>query len=400
MKILVINAGSSSLKFQLFDMSNEKVIAKGNCEKIGLEGSFIGYKTTGDKKEIRVSMPDHKTAVKEVFKILTSKDDGVISDLSEINAVGHRFVQGGWLFDKSVIIDDEVVKKLNMLTDLSPLHAHANMAGYLGCAALMPNTPQTIVFDTSFHATMPPKAYMYGIKYEDYEKYHVRKYGFHGTSHRYVMGEAAKLLGKDPKDIKLITVHLGNGSSITAIDHGKSIDTTMGLTPLEGLIMGTRSGDLDPTVVSYLANKKGMTADEVVSYLNKQCGILGVSGVSSDMRELNSAIEAGNERARLALDMLIYRVKKFIGSYLAVLGGADAIVFTGGIGEHQEDLREGALEGMETFGIEIDKEKNNNLPRGTTEEISTPKSKIKVYRIPTDEELLIARDTLALITNK
>lgn len=400
MKILVINAGSSSLKFQLFDMSNEKVIAKGNCEKIGLEGAFIGYKTTGDKKEIRVSMPDHKTAVKEVFKILTSKDDGVISDLSEINAVGHRFVQGGWLFDKSVIIDDEVVKKLNMLTDLSPLHAHANMAGYLGCAALMPNTPQTIIFDTSFHATMPPKAYMYGIKYEDYEKYHVRKYGFHGTSHRYVMGEAAKLLGKDPKDIKLITVHLGNGSSITAIDHGKSIDTTMGLTPLEGLIMGTRSGDLDPTVVSYLANKKGMTADEVVSYLNKQCGILGVSGVSSDMRELNSAIEAGNERARLALDMLIYRVKKFIGSYLAVLGGADAIVFTGGIGEHQEDLREGALEGMETFGIEIDKEKNNNLPRGTTEEISTPKSKIKVYRIPTDEELLIARDTLALITNK
>ncbi len=400
MKILVINAGSSSLKFQLFDMSNEKVIAKGNCEKIGLEGSFIGYKTTGDKKEIRVSMPDHKTAVKEVFKILTSKDDGVISDLSEINAVGHRFVQGGWLFDKSVIIDDKVVKKLNMLTDLSPLHAHANMAGYLGCAALMPNTPQTIVFDTSFHATMPPKAYMYGIKYEDYEKYHVRKYGFHGTSHRYVMGEAAKLLGKDPKDIKLITVHLGNGSSITAIDHGKSIDTTMGLTPLEGLIMGTRSGDLDPTVVSYLANKKGMTADEVVSYLNKQCGILGVSGVSSDMRELNSAIEAGNERARLALDMLIYRVKKFIGSYLAVLGGADAIVFTGGIGEHQEDLREGALEGMETFGIEIDKEKNNNLPRGTTEEISTPKSKIKVYRIPTDEELLIARDTLALISNK
>ena len=400
MKILVINAGSSSLKFQLFDMSNEKVIAKGNCEKIGLEGSFIGYKTTGDKKEIRVSMPDHKTAVKEVFKILTSKDDGVISDLSEINAVGHRFVQGGWLFDKSVIIDDKVVKKLNMLTDLSPLHAHANMAGYLGCAALMPNTPQTIVFDTSFHATMPPKAYMYGIKYEDYEKYHVRKYGFHGTSHRYVMGEAAKLLGKDPKDIKLITVHLGNGSSITAIDHGKSIDTTMGLTPLEGLIMGTRSGDLDPTVVSYLANKKGMTADEVVSYLNKQCGILGVSGVSSDMRELNSAIEAGNERARLALDMLIYREKKFIGSYLAVLGGADAIVFTGGIGEHQEDLREGALEGMETFGIEIDKEKNNNLPRGTTEEISTPKSKIKVYRIPTDEELLIARDTLALISNK
>lgn len=400
MKILVINAGSSSLKFQLFDMSTEQVIAKGNCEKIGLDGSFIGYKTKGDKKEVAVHMPDHKAAVKEVFKVLTDKTDGVISGLSEINAVGHRFVQGGWLFDKSVVIDDDVVRKLNMLTDLSPLHAHANMAGYLGCAALMPHTPQTIIFDTSFHATMPPKAFMYGIKYEDYEKYHVRKYGFHGTSHRYVMGETAKLLRKDPKDLKLITVHLGNGSSITAIDHGKSVDTTMGLTPLEGLIMGTRSGDLDPTVVSYLANKKDMTADEVVSYLNKQCGILGVSGVSSDMRELNSAIEAGNERARLALDMLIYRVKKFIGSYLAVLGGADAIVFTGGIGEHQEDLREGALEGLECFGIEIDKDKNNNLPRGTTEEISTPNSKIRVFRIPTDEELLIARDTLALISNK
>lgn len=398
MKILVINAGSSSLKFQLFDMDNEKVIAKGNCEKIGLAGSFISYKTTGDKKEVMADMPDHNVAVKKVFDVLTDKSEGVIKSVSEIDAVGHRFVQGGWLFDRSVIIDDEAVKKLDQLTDLSPLHAHANMAGYKGCVALMPNTPQVVVFDTSFHATMPAKAYMYGIKYEDYEKYHVRKYGFHGTSHRYVLAETAKLLGKKPEEVNIITVHLGNGSSITAIKNGKSVDTTMGLTPLEGLIMGTRSGDLDPTVVSYLGNKKGMTADQVVSYLNKQCGILGVSGVSSDMRELNSAIEQGNARARLALDMLIYRVKKFIGSYMAVLGRVDAITFTGGIGENQEDLREGSLEDMEIYGIEIDKEKNNHLPRGTTEEISTPNSKVKVYRIPTDEELLIARDTKALIT--
>ena len=398
MKILVINAGSSSLKFQLFDMDNEKVIAKGNCEKIGLAGSFISYKTTGDKKEVMADMPDHNVAVKKVFDVLTDKSEGVIKSVSEIDAVGHRFVQGGWLFDRSVIIDDEAVKKLDQLTDLSPLHAHANMAGYKGCVALMPNTPQVVVFDTSFHATMPAKAYMYGIKYEDYEKYHVRKYGFHGTSHRYVLAETAKLLGKKPEEVNIITVHLGNGSSITAVKNGKSIDTTMGLTPLEGLIMGTRSGDLDPTVVSYLGIKKGMTADEVVSYLNKQCGILGVSGVSSDMRELNSAIEQGNARARLALDMLIYRVKKFIGSYMAVLGRVDAITFTGGIGENQEDLREGSLEDMEIYGIEIDKEKNNHLPRGTTEEISTPNSKVKVYRIPTDEELLIARDTKALIT--
>ena len=349
MKILVINAGSSSLKFQLFDMDNEKVIAKGNCEKIGLAGSFISYKTTGDKKEVMADMPDHNVAVKKVFDVLTDKSEGVIKSVSEIDAVGHRFVQGGWLFDRSVIIDDEAVKKLDQLTDLSPLHAHANMAGYKGCVALMPNTPQVAVFDTSFHATMPAKAYMYGIKYEDYEKYHVRKYGFHGTSHRYVLAETAKLLGKKPEEVNIITVHLGNGSSITAIKNGKSVDTTMGLTPLEGLIMGTRSGDLDPTVVSYLGNKKGMTADQVVSYLNKQCGILGVSGVSSDMRELNSAIEQGNARARLALDMLIYRVKKFIGSYMAVLGRVDAITFTGGIGENQEDLREGSLEDMEVY---------------------------------------------------
>lgn len=397
MKILVVNAGSSSLKFQLFDMDNESVIAKGNCEKIGLEGSFIGYKTKGDKKEVQVKMPDHKVAMENVFKLLTDKNEGVIKDVSEIDAVGHRFVQGGWLFSQSTLMTDKTVELLDQVSDLSPLHAHANMAGYKGCVALMPNTPQVAVFDTSFHATMPPKAYMYGIKYEDFEQYHVRKYGFHGTSHRYVLGQTAKLLGKKPEEINIITVHLGNGSSITAIKNGQSVDTTMGLTPLEGLIMGTRSGDIDPTVVSFLGHKKNMDADQMVNYLNKQCGILGVSGVSSDMRELNSAIEQGNSRARLALDMLIYRVKKYIGSYMAVLGKVDAIVFTGGIGENQEDLREDALKDMENYGIVIDVEKNNHLPRGTVEEISTKDSKIKVFRIPTDEELLIARDTMSLI---
>ena len=397
MKILVVNAGSSSLKFQLFDMDNESVIAKGNCEKIGLEGSFIGYKTKGDKKEVQVKMPDHKVAMENVFKLLTDKNEGVIKDVSEIDAVGHRFVQGGWLFSQSTLMTDKTVELLDQVSDLSPLHAHANMAGYKGCVALMPNTPQVAVFDTSFHATMPPKAYMYGIKYEDYEQYHVRKYGFHGTSHRYVLGQTAKLLGKKPEETNIITVHLGNGSSITAIKNGQSVDTTMGLTPLEGLIMGTRSGDIDPTVVSFLGHKKNMDADQMVNYLNKQCGILGVSGVSSDMRELNSAIEQGNSRARLALDMLIYRVKKYIGSYMAVLGKVDAIVFTGGIGENQEDLRENALKDMENYGIVIDVEKNNHLPRGTVEEISAKNSKVKVFRIPTDEELLIARDTMSLI---
>ncbi len=396
MKILVINAGSSSLKFQLFDMDNEKVIAKGNCEKIGLEGSFIGYKTTGDKREVKVLMPNHTVAIEQVFKALTNAEDGVIKSVDEISAVGHRYVHGGWIFDKSVIITEDVLKQVEQLVELSPLHAHANMAGIRGCMELMPNTPQVAVFDTSFHATMPEKAYMYGINYEDYEKYHIRKYGFHGTSHRFVTAEVAKLMNKKPEELKIITVHLGNGSSITAVDHGKSVDTTMGLTPLEGLIMGTRSGDLDPSIVGYLAAQKGMDAAEVVNYLNKKCGILGISGVSSDLREINDAIKAGNKRARLALDMLIYRVKKYIGSYLAVLGGADAIVFTGGVGENQEDLREEVFEGMEFCGIEIDKQKNLTLPRGTVEEISTPNSKVRVFRIPTDEELLIARDTKEL----
>ena len=322
MKVLVINAGSSSLKFQLFDMEDEKVIAKGNCEKIGLEGSFIGYKTKGDKKEVMTSMPDHTIAIQKVFEVLMNKEDGVINSVNEISAVGHRVVQGGWIFDKSVVLNEKVIEDLSLLEPLSPLHAKANMAGIRGCMAVMPNIPQVAVFDTAFHATMPAKAYMYGIKYEDYEKYHIRRYGFHGTSHRYVTGEVAKLLGKKPEEVNVITVHIGNGSSITAVKNGQSVDTTMGLTPIEGLIMGTRSGDLEPGVYNYLADKKGMTCNEVLNYLNKECGILGVSGVSSDMREINDAILKGNKRARLALDMLIYRVKKYIGSYLAEIGRA------------------------------------------------------------------------------
>lgn len=397
MKILVINAGSSSLKFQLFDMENESVIAKGNCEKIGLPASFIGYKTKGDKKEVAVKMNNHVDALENVLKILTDKDEGVIKSLSEISACGHRVVQGGWIFDKSVLVTKKVLKDLEKLTDLSPLHAHANMAGINGCLKVMPKVPQVLVFDTSFHATMPEKAYNYGIKYQDAEKYHIRKYGFHGTSHRFVANECARLMKKKLEDLNLITVHMGNGSSITAIEKGKSIDTTMGLTPLEGLIMGTRSGDLDPSVVSYLADKKGQSASEVVSYLNKECGMLGISGVSSDLREINDAVAKGNKRAKLALDMLKYRTKKFMGSYMAVLGKVDAIVFTGGVGENQEDLREEALKGLENYGIILDVKKNNSLPRGTNELISTKKSKVKIYRIPTNEELLIARDTLELI---
>ncbi len=400
MKILVINAGSSSLKYQLFDMNGEKVVAKGNCEKIGLEGSFLSYKTEKANKKVEVNMKDHTAALKAVLKLLTDKNDGVLSSLEEISAVGHRVVQGGWIFDKSVVVDDKVLKDLQTLSDLSPLHASANLAGIKGCRKVMPNVPHVLVFDTSFHASMPEKAFMYAIKYEDYEKYHVRKYGFHGTSHRFVTGETAKLLGKKPEDVNLIVLHLGNGSSITAVQNGKSVDTTMGLTPLEGLMMGTRSGDLDPTVVTYLANKKKMTADEVLNYLNKESGIYGISGVSSDMREVNAEIAKGNKRARLALDMLIYRVRKYVGAYMFALGRVDAIVFTGGLGENQEDLREGVLDGLESYGIVIDKKKNLTLPRGTVEQISTKKSKVKVFRVPTDEELLIARDTKELVLKK
>lgn len=397
MKILVINAGSSSLKYQLFDMKNEKVLAKGNCEKIGIKGSFISFKTDKVKEEVKGDLKDHTEALQKVMTLLTDAKIGVIKNLNEISAVGHRVVHGGSLFDKSCLLNKKILKEIESLKELAPIHTVANLAGINGCLKVMPKTPQVCVFDTSFHATMPEKAYTYGIKYEDAKKYNIRKYGFHGTSHRFVLGEVAKLLKKPASKLNVITCHIGNGSSITAIEKGKSIDTTMGLTPLEGLIMGTRSGDLDPSVIGVLCENKKMTASECINYLNKESGIYGVSGVSSDLRDINEAIKKGNKRARLALDMLIYRVKKYIGAYMAVLGKVDAIVFTGGVGENQEDLREEALKGLENFGIELDVKKNAKLPRGTIEEISKPTSKVKVFRIPTDEELLIARDTKELI---
>lgn len=398
MKILIINAGSSSLKYQLLDMTNEKLIAKGNCEKIGLNDPIISYKHDG-KEEIFEGAKTHEEAIKKVLNILVDKDKGVIKSFDEIGAIGHRVVMGGWLYRESVLIDEKVIKDVEALSDLAPLHNPANAMGIRACEKVMPNTPQVVIFDTAFHTTMPEEAYMYAIKYEDYEKFHIRKYGAHGTSHRYVTQELAKVLGKDVSEVKAITCHLGNGSSITAIRNGQSVDTSMGLTPLQGVVMGTRSGDLDPTVVQFLCSHKKQSVDEVLNYLNKECGLLGVSGVSSDHREVTKAAEKGNKRAELALDLLAYSVKKYVGMYMAVLNSADAIVFTGGIGENSAEAREQILENMENLGVILDKEKNNNFKRGQIELISAPNSKVKIYVIPTDEELMMARDTLNIVKN-
>ena len=397
MKVLVVNAGSSSLKYQLLDMTNESVIAKGNCEKIGLPTSFVSIKINGKEKILNVKLDNHEQAMENVIKLLL---ENAISSLSEIDAVGHRVLHGGEIYTHSVLVDDEVLEKLESLKPLGPLHMPANISGIRACQASMPGVPNVAVFDTAFHSTMPEKAYMYGIKYEDYKDYGIRKYGFHGTSHKFILQEVSRVMGKKPEDLRIISCHIGNGSSITAIAGGKSIDTTMGFTPLEGLMMGTRSGDIDPSVVEYLCDKKGMSVKEAINYLNKKSGIVGVSGVSSDMRELNDAIKAGNKRAKLALEMVCYRISKYVGAMLAVMNGADAIVFTAGVGENQEDLREAVLDQLSFAGVTFDREKNNHLPRGTVEEISLPTSKIKVYRIPTNEELLIARDTLEITQAK
>ena len=399
MKVLVINAGSSSLKYQLLDMKNEKLIAKGNCEKIGLNGSFVSLKANGQEKIVNGKLNNHEEAMATVIKLLLDKENHILASLNEIEAVGHRVVHGGEIYTESVLVDEKVMETLEKLKSLAPLHNPANILGIRACQEAMPGVPQVAVFDTAFHSKMPAKAYMYGIKYEDYQELGIRKYGFHGTSHRFILEETAKLLGKNKEDVKIISVHVGNGSSVAAITGGRSVDTSMGFTPLEGLVMGTRSGDIDASVVEYLCNQKGWTVQKVLNYLNKEGGVLGVSGVSSDMREINAAIASGNERARLALDMLCYRVKKYVGSYLSVLNGADAIVFTGGIGENQEDMREYVLKDMTYAGIKFDAKKNNNLPRGTVEELSTPSSKIKVFRLPTNEELMIARDTVKLAKN-
>lgn len=397
MKVLVINAGSSSLKYQLFDMDNEYVMAKGNCQKIGIAGSFITHKYANESVKLDIVLENHNQAMEKVLELLTSDEYGVIKNLNEISAVGHRVLHGGEIYKDSVIVTPSVLKNLEDLKPLGPLHMPANISGILACQKVLPSAPQVAVFDTAFHSQMPKEAFLYAIPYEAYEDWRIRRYGFHGTSHKFVSGEAARILGLSKEEAKIITVHLGNGSSVAAVKNGHSIDTSMGFTPLEGLIMGTRSGDVDASVVSFISEKLNLKGDEIAEYFNKKCGALGISGVSSDMMDINDASEKGNERAKLVVPMMAHRIKKYIGAYAALLNGVDAIVFTGGIGENQADLRELSLKDMEYLGVEFDSEKNEKIPRGTIEEISKPSSKVKVFRIPTDEELVIARDTINLV---
>ncbi|MBR3299482.1 MAG: acetate kinase [Clostridia bacterium] len=393
MKILVINAGSSSLKYQLIDTADNKVLAKGLCERIGINDSKLTYKPAGkDGFELVKDMKDHTDAIKLVLDALVDKDHGVISDMSEIDAVGHRVVHGGEKFAKSVLLTDEVLETIESLNDLAPLHNPANLMGIRACRAIMPNTPMVGVFDTAFHQTMPAEAFIYALPYEAYTEHMVRRYGFHGTSHNYVSIRAIEMLGKPAEETKIITCHLGNGSSVAAIKGGKCIDTSMGLTPLEGLPMGTRTGDIDPAIVGYLMKKLGLDLKEMDAYMNKKSGMLGISGVSSDFRDLGAAAADGSKRAALALDVFAYRVKKYIGAYAAALDGVDAIVFTAGVGENDRGMRARILEGLDYLGVDVDFEYNASCPRGEEVVISKPESKVKVFVIPTDEELMIARD--------
>ncbi len=399
MKILVINAGSSSLKYQLIDSETESVLTKGNCERIGSDGAFIGFKDKDDNKiEQEVQMLNHTQAFEAVKNVLTDSKYGVIKELSEISAVGHRIVQGGSYFDKSVLINNEVLNKINELSPLAPLHNPSAIQGINACTKVFgTSTPQVAVFDTAFHQTMPEKAYMYAVPYKYYEKYGVRKYGFHGTSHRYVTDKMAELMGKKKEELKLITCHIGNGSSITAVKFGKVIDTTMGLTPLGGFMMGTRSGSLDPSVVTFIAEKEHLTPNELSNILNKESGLLGVSGISSDDRDVSAAESNGDRRAHLAHEMLYYQIAKYIGSYYIALGGCDGIVFTAGLGENQPQLREKVCDYLECIGVKIDKKFNATAWHGVTGTLSTPESKIRVELIATDEEMVIARDTRAIV---
>ncbi len=396
MKILLINAGSSSLKYQLLDMKTEKLIVKGNCEKIGLKDPIITLKCNGKETKFD-GAKNHEDAIQKVLNILTSPENSVIKSLDEIDAVGHRVLHGGEIYTDSVLITPKVMKELEKLVPLGPLHMPANIAGIKACQAVM-DVPQVAVFDTAFHATMPEKAYMYPIKYEDAKKFKIRKYGFHGSSHKFITQEMAKILGKSISKLNLIIAHLGNGSSITCVENGKSVETTMGLTPLQGLMMGTRSGDVDPTVVQYLCEKKNLTVDKAISYLNKQCGLLGISGYTSDQRELIAKANEGDERCQLAVEMLAHSIKKNIASYLPLLPRIDAIVFTGGIGENRADTREMVMTGFEHLGIVIDKKKNTNFKRGEVNLISSSKSNVQIYVVPTDEELLMARDTKKIVS--
>jgi len=398
-KVLVINAGSSSLKYKLMDMDNELVMAKGLCERIGLDKSRLKHTPEGgDTVVIEKDMPDHSVAIKLVLDALTDKDHGVISDMSEISAVGHRVVHGGEVFSGSVLITDEVKKAVTECNSLAPLHNPANLTGIAACEEAMPGVPNVGVFDTAFHQTMPKESYMYGIPYEYYEKYKIRKYGFHGTSHNYVSHRVAEIIGKPIEELKIITFHLGNGSSIAAVKNGKVVDTSMGFTPLDGLVMGTRSGSIDPAIIQFLVQNEGMTVEEVDSMLNKKSGVLGVSGVSSDFRDLEAAANEGNERAKLALEMFRHSVRGYVGRYASIMGGVDVITFAGGVGENGPDVRKDVLANHEFMGIKIDDEKNN--VRGKEVEISAADSKVRVFVVPTDEELTIARDTKRIIEGK
>ncbi len=396
MKILVLNCGSSSIKYKLFDMTTKEVLAQGGIEKIGLVGSFLKLTLpNGEKKILEKDIPEHTAGIEFILNTLVSPEYGAIKSLDEINAVGHRMVHGGERFSESVLLNKEVLDAFIACNDLAPLHNPANLKGVNAVSAILPNVPQVGVFDTAFHQTMPDYAYMYAIPYELYEKYGVRRYGFHGTSHRYVSQRVCEFLGVDPKGKKIITCHIGNGGSISAIKDGKCIDTSMGLTPLEGLVMGTRSGDIDAGAVTFIMEKEGLNATGVSNLLNKKSGVLGVSGVSSDMRELEAAVAAGNPKAILAEKMYFYRIKKYIGAYAAALGGVDIILFTGGVGENQINCRSEVCEGLEFMGVKIDLEKNK--VRGEEAIISADDSKVTVAVIPTDEELMIASDTLAIL---
>ncbi|MDU1400144.1 acetate kinase [Finegoldia magna] len=391
MKVLVINCGSSSLKYQLFDMTDESVLCKGLVERIGIEGSKLTHKVNGEELVVEEPMKDHTEAINHVFDALLDEKYGVIKSLDEVSAIGHRVLHGGDKLTESCIIDDKVKDKIREFIKFGPLHNPANLMGIEACEKLAPGKKNIAVFDTAFHQTMPAKTFMYAIPYEYYEDYRLRKFGFHGTSHRYITLRTQQLLGKE--DINIITVHLGNGSSIAAVKDGKCYDTSMGLTPLEGLLMGTRSGDLDPTVMTFLMNEKGYSADEMNQILNKKSGVLGVSGISSDFRDLEEEAEKGNDRAQLALDMFIERVKRYIGGYMAELGHVDAICFAGGIGENSSSMRKEILNTFEELGVKLDLEKNNTREEAL---ISADDSKVKVYVVPTNEELMIARDTLDL----
>ena len=397
MKILVLNCGSSSIKYQLIDIESKDVLAKGGIEKIGLEGSFIKFNLpNGEKETIFASIPEHTIGVRMIFDILTSEKFGAVSSIDEIDAVGHRMVHGGEKFSASTLLTDEVLEVFEACNDLAPLHNPANLKGVNAVKEVAPEMPQVGVFDTAFHQTMPDYAYMYALPYELYEQYGVRRYGFHGTSHRYITKRALEMLNIPAEGSKIITCHIGNGASVAAVKDGKSVDTSMGMTPLAGLMMGTRSGDVDPGIFPYVMDKTGLDMQGMIDMLNKKSGVAGITGISSDMREVKAAADEGNERAKLSNTMNFYRIKKYIGAYAAAMGGVDVIIFAGGVGENQQDCREAALEGLEFLGVKLDKEVNNKM-RGEEAILSTPESKVKVLLIPTDEEMMIASDTYEIV---